>query len=166
MAKQAVLTVKLETTYELSDDFNGGTTRKANIDFEKTITLGDGVGADQFDLQWRDRRTVADGVPDDIDLAGVLLDGLGTTLTFVEIVAIIISKVSGTGPLEVGGDAAPLVNWVADGSDIINVGELLVLTKADAGGYGVTATTGDILQIANNGGDSVVYDIVVLGRGS
>ena len=58
------------------------------------------------------------------------------------------------------------MNWVSDSSDVIvlHAGGAFLLIAPDTTGYGVTATTGDILKIANSGPNvSVTYDIVIIG---
>ena len=68
----------------------------------------------------------------------------------------------------VGGAATnAFINWVGNATDIITVqpNGIFFLMNPTAGGYAVTAATGDILKIANSGaGTSVTYDIIIIGE--
>jgi phosphoserine phosphatase len=58
------------------------------------------------------------------------------------------------------------ITWTKAAGDGVNVkpGGILVLVAPNAAGYGVTAGTGDLLNIANSGaGTGVTYDIIVIG---
>lgn len=128
-------------------------------------TLQDGTAANKADLVWHDRRTL-DSTSEDLDLAGSLTDAFGNTVTFANIRAIAIkNRETDTGyDLAVGGAASnQFVNWVADSSDIVNIGpDGVFLLYSPVDGYDVTADTGDTLKI-DAGSNSVTYDIVVIG---
>lgn len=142
------------------------TTTKDVISQAFSNVFTNGTGDDAVDLIWHDQRTVTASSTDSLDLAGSLTDAFGNTLTFVEIKGIIIRAASGnTNDVQIGGNANPLVGWVADGSDIVVVkpGGIFCLT-APGTGHTVTASTGDVLDVANSaGGTSVTYDIIVIG---
>ena len=135
------------------------------VDFSHALTSGTGSGA--ADLMFSDTRTLTASSTENLDLAGVLTDAFGTALTFVTIKAIMIKASSAnTNNVLVGGAASnTFLNWVGDATDILVVkpgGTFLIV--APATGYAVTASTGDILKVANSSsGTSVVYDVVILG---
>jgi len=66
--------------------------------------------------------------------------------------------------LHVGGDAnaVPLFGAVADYQIVGPGGVLLLVNPTD--GWAVTATTGDIIEIANPGGNDIDCDVALLGR--
>lgn len=130
--------------------------------------LTSGTGANQADKVWSDTRTLAASGTENLDLAGVLADAFGATLTFVKVKAILVRAASGnTNDVLLGGHAsAAFVNWVSDATDVIVVrpGGLFLLVAPGASGYGVTATTGDLLKVTNSGGTTgVTYDVAILG---
>lgn len=134
----------------------------------KTLTLSDGTAADQASKLFADTRTIAASGTDALDLAGVLTDPLGTSLTFTKIKAIVIIAHPGnTNNVVVGGAASFAFSTpFGDATDKINIrpGGAFALFAPDLAGYAVTASTGDILQIANSSsGTEVTYDIVLVG---
>lgn len=129
-----------------------------------------GTGAGAADRIWHDQRTIAASGTDSLDLAGVLLDVFGATVTFARIRALVVQAASGnTNNVIVGGAAANgFITWVGAATHTVTVrpGGFLCLANGltDATGYAVTAATGDILQIANSGaGTSVTYDVILIG---
>lgn len=138
------------------------------LDLDISIPLGSGTGANQASILWSDQRTLAASATEDLDLAGVLLDAFGSTVTFARVKAIIVRAAAANSNVVVVGGAASngLVGWVADPTDKINVrpGGAFALFAPDATAYPVTAGTGDLLRIGNGGaGTSVTYDIVLIG---
>lgn len=133
-----------------------------------SISLGSGTGANQASNSFHDQRTLTASSSENLDLAGSLTNAFGTTLTFTKIKAIIIHAASSnTNNVLVGGAASnAFVNWVGDATDIITVrpGGTFILVAPDSTAYAVTASTGDILKVANSSsGTSVVYDITIIG---
>lgn len=135
---------------------------------KKVLQFLVGTGANQADMIWTDERTVTTGATDDIDLAGVLSNAFGATLTFAEIVGIIlVSDAANTTTLTIGAGTNPWITMFLATGDGIKVGPggVFVNFAPDASGLGaVTAGTGDILRITNSAGASATYKIVVLGR--
>lgn len=140
----------------------------APLSVVKNVMLANGTGANQADKVFSDQRTLTASATEDLDLAGVLTDAFGATITFARIKVIMVSaSSSNSNNVLVGGAAsAQFINWVSDPTDkvVIRPGGVLLLACSDATGYAVTATTGDLLRIGNSaGGTSVVYDIVLIG---
>lgn len=126
----------------------------------------DGTTADKADRIFHDTRTIAISGSDDLDLAGVLTDPFGATITFADVRLIFIAAaLANTNNLVVGGDAnALLFGGAAAHTVTVRPGGIFMLAARDATGYPVTAATGDILQIANSGaGTTVTYDVVIIG---
>lgn len=146
-------------------------TASAPLTLNKNVKLTDGSGLNQANLVFSDRRTIAASGSESLDLAGVLVDALGATLTFARVKALLVSAAAGnTNSVLVGGAASNAWATWADAADneiIVKPGGAFALIAPDASGYAVTASTGDILQIANSGsGTSVTYDIVIIGASS
>lgn len=139
-----------------------------NLSYAQSISITNGTGANQANMIFTDTRTLTASSSEDLDLAGGLTDAYGAAITFTKIKGIIVSASSNnTNNVIVGGDgSAAFVNWVGDATDTIVVrpGGTFALFAPDSTAYAVTATTGDILQIANSAGStSVTYDIIILG---
>ena len=104
-------------------------------------------------------------------MAGSLTNALGATVTFARIKAIVIaSAATNGGNIEIGGAAsAQFSSMFGDVSDklIVNPGGFVVLATPGATGYAVTATSADLLKIANaDSGASASYDIILIGATS
>ena len=132
-------------------------------------SLANGTAIDQADVLWHDRRTLAASTSEDLDLAGSLVSALtGAAVTFAKIKCIYIKNRASTAGyiLAVGGASSnQFVGWVANASDIVNIGPdgVMLLWNPSLAGYAVTASTGDLLKINNTGGGSLDYDIVLIG---
>ncbi len=138
------------------------------LDLTEAIPLTSGIGANQADRLFSDERTLAASGTENLDLAGVLTDAFGASLTFARIKGLMIkAAVANTNNVVVGGHAtAAFVNWVSDATDkiIVRPGGVFCLYAPDAIAYVVTATTADMLTIANSGaGTSVTYKIAIIG---
>lgn len=165
----AALTTKITinvTTTETATHDTGTPTFTSPQKFE--YTWASGTGANQADVLWSDTRTINASSSESLDLAGSLTNAFGATVTFAKVKAIIISAASAnTNNVQVGGAGSnDFVNWVANASDIVNVrpGGVFVLVSPDSTSYAVTASTGDILKIANSSsGTSVTYTITIIG---
>ncbi len=145
-------------------------TAQAQLSKSYTLDLANGTAAGQADRTFHDTRTLAASANEDLDLAGVLVDALGGSLTFARIKGLIVSAAaSNVNNVIVGGAASNgVVSFVGASTHTITLrpGATLALMAgaADATGYAVTAGTGDLLRIANSaGGSTVTYDIAVIG---
>src|SRR5688572_29561037 len=91
----------LDTTVSLTIQSNmvgtatSFSTPTANAARAYTLALTSGTGADQADKVFYAQRTITASANDDLDLAGVLTDPLGGTLTFVKVKAILIVAAAG-----------------------------------------------------------------------
>ena len=166
MSLEATITATLRATQTGSNDF-GGPSFTPRV--EKSVTFSDA------DILWVDERTVATGANDDVDLAGVLTDAFGATITAAELVAVMIINGPKTGSanttnLTIGAGSNPFVGFLGGTSPTIGPlkpGAVFMLASNDAAGIGtVTASTADILRITNSSGASATYQIAILGRTS
>jgi hypothetical protein len=125
-----------------------------------------GTATQQASKVWVSQRTLSASSSESLDLAGVLTDSFGATLTFATVKAVYVKAASGnTNNVEIGGAASNQVPLFKDVSDIVVVkpgGAFMWF--APGTGATVTAATGDILKAANSSsGTSVTYDIVIVG---
>jgi len=153
---------------ELTSALDLGSGRAAQS-LSRKMSLGNGTTAGNADRVWSDRRTLAASGTEDLDLAGVLLDAFGATVTFARIKGLIIAAADANANNVVVGAAAS-APWVtllgATHTLTLRPGAFVAVGTgaADATGYAVTATTADLLKIANSGaGTSVTYDIHIIG---
>jgi hypothetical protein len=145
-------------------------TAQAQLSKAYTVDLVNGTAAGQVDRTFHDQRTLAASVTEDLDLAGVLVDAFGATLTFARIKGLVVAaSASNVNNVIVGGAASNgFISWVGGAAHTLTLrpGAVMVLMAgaADTTGYAVTAATADLLRIANSGaGTSVTYDIAILG---
>lgn len=133
-----------------------------------TYVLTDGSGANQANKIFTDTRTLAASASETLDLAGSLADAFGATLTFTKVRGLVIAAdAANTNDVVVGGASSNgFVTPFGAATDKVKVkpGGLLVLVAPDVNGYAVTASTGDLLQVANSSsGTGVNYTVFVIG---
>lgn len=143
-------------------------TNVLHIEEVAAVGFTNGSGANQAADLYAASRTVALSANDDIDLSGVLLNNLGTTLAFTKIKAIRIRADSANpgdllvGPAAANGFLAPF-NAAADRVRVAP-GGVLELINPSAAGWAVTAGTADLLRVTNGSGSgSATYKIEILG---
>lgn len=136
----------------------------------EVIDLGSGTGAGRADKAFHDRRVLAASASESLDLAGGLTDAFGAAITFARVKAIlVVAAAANVNNVVVGGAGSNA--WAtpfADATDkaVLRPGMqwLIAAGEEDATGLGVTAATGDLLQVANSGaGTPITYDIVLIG---
>lgn len=137
------------------------------LDYTFRITLTSGVGADQADMLWHDKRTLTASATENLDLAGVLVNGLGDTQTFARIKAIIVAADRGnTNNVNVTRPAAngvPLFLAASDGIPVLP-GGVFMWAAPNATAVPVTGGTGDLLTFTNSAGVTpVTYDVIIIG---
>lgn len=146
------------------------TSASAPVNFSRAVALGSGTGAGKADRMWTDRRQIAASGTDDLDLVGTaLLDPFGAVVTFTRIKGLFISADhANTNDLVIGAAASnPWVGLLnAAGTFKLKPGgsAAFIAGVEDATAWATTATTGDLLRVANGAAGSVVnYDIVIIG---
>ena len=128
------------------------------MSIKKAFPWASGTGANQALKLWSDQRTVA--TTESLDLAGVLVDPFGVTLTFatVKLMYFFAAVANGTN-LSIGGGNWSA--WTGAAGDLVLLppGGVFMLTAPGAG-FTVTATSADILTVA---GTNALYDVVIIG---
>lgn len=167
MSLSASLRMQLAATLTAVQDLGNPSAPK---NASKTSKWSDGTAVGQANLIFADTRTLAASATEDLDLAGVLTDPLGTTLTFARVKGLYVAAAAAnTNTVVMSRPAANgLASLFSAASDaiILRPGAWMALAvgDADATGYAVTAGTADLLTFTNGGaGTSVTYDVVIIG---
>lgn len=164
-ASRATIYGGISAVYQGLQDL-GAVEYQMSKDDDTSLTAG--VGTNQYDILWSDTRTLTASATEDLDIRGTaLIDAFGTSVAMVKVVAVlIIADSTNTNNVVVGNDAASVqlgFGAITHTWAIPPGGRFLV--TAPASGWAVTATTADIIQVANSAGStSVTYKIKVLGR--
>jgi hypothetical protein len=161
----ADLTTRVQGTY--SGTATDAGTAVFPFDLKAFNQLSAGTGAGKGDKLYFATRTLAASASENLDLAGVLADPLGATLTFGHVKAImIVASAANTNNVNVGGHAsAAFVGPFADATDILSIppGGSVLLVHPGAG-WAVTATTADMVKVANSSsGTGVSYSVLLAG---
>ncbi len=138
----------------------------SQIRHKKSFTAGTAAG--QIDEIWRDQRTVINGANDDLDLTALQTTRLGgtTTVNFARIKLIYIENLAtnvarvltvGSGPQTFVGPFGGTAHTVSVPAE----SPLILVNRGD--GWTVTNASADTLRIANSSGDSITYNILLLG---
>ncbi len=110
--------------------------------------------------------TIAASTDLDIDLAGTLTSGEGSSATFSKIYGIVLRNLeTTTGKKVTLGGGGNFHAWAGAQSHEINTGPnglITILNPTD--GYTVTATTADILRIRNTGLSSIQVRLALIGK--
>lgn len=163
-ALTASLALMLSAAYTKPLDLGAAS---APLKFTPSYNFTDGTGANQARILFSATRTLAASATEDLDLAGVLLDAFGDTVTIDKVKALIVTAAPGnTNNVLVGGAASAQASpWFGDVTDkvVVRPGGLFAVVAPDATGYDITATSADLLKIANSSsGTPVTYTIVIL----
>lgn len=131
------------------------------------LNLTDGSGAGQANKIYAVER-ILPGASEDLDLNGVLTDALGATLSVTRIVAIAIVNVSTANTITIGNATSNAWATLLNSTGTLTLRpstasskSFVLIAAADATGYVVTASTGDILKVAGTSGQS--YQILFFG---
>lgn len=163
MSLQTSILVDIAATLTGSLDLEALSSRLGQ---QVSVDLDDGSGASQANKIWSDRRTLAAGASETLDLDGQT-GAFGTTVAFATIKVVLIrSLTANTTALTVG--AAASNGWVgpfgaAANTVSIGAGGLMLLVNPTSVGMPVVASTGDQLKIANGAGAAATYDIILIG---
>lgn len=165
MSLTAKLLVEFTADQEGSNDF-GGPSFEPKL--RRLMNFASGTGADQADIVFADERTLAASATEDLDLAGVLADAFGATITAVEVVGIIVEADAANTNNVVVGDATSPVPIFGGTNPTVSVkpGGIFVLFAPNASGqFTVGAGSTDDLKITNSSsGTGVTYRIAILAR--
>lgn len=126
----------------------------------QVVDVATGTSDGQMDRAYSTAGT-ASSTPTDIDLTGSLSSALGSA-NFVDVSLIMIKNTGSTTTLRIGGDANFLALFGAAADFLLLPAGGCICWYAPAG-IGVTATTGDILQLDTASG-TTTYQAVIGGR--
>jgi hypothetical protein len=139
-----------------------------NIDYPKVLSWPNGVVINTADKVFAKSDTVSSGSPKTYDVSGGITDAFGNSLTLAKVTAIAVFNNSTTVGeiLSIGAGSNPLLNWVIATGDGVKVGPggFFAIADPSLAAFGVTAGTGDVLQVAVAAGTNVPFDIVIVGR--
>ena len=135
----------------------------------EVVSWTNGTGSNQADRLYYGERTLATSTSETLDLAGVLADIYGNTLTFAKVHVIAVKNMNTTAAkLEIGPNSTNGFGtngfWAAaNDRDIVNInGGVLVLYSP--AGVAVTASTADLLYVNNASAvNALTYRIAILG---
>jgi hypothetical protein len=141
--------------------------RASSLEVAKTLNIANGVAANQCDLLWSDERSVgASPAAEDLDLAAVLADVFGSTLTFVKLKFLYMEALAtNVGNLGVTRPAngVPFLLASGDGFSLPPGAFILMGAPGLAGISNIVPDTGDLLHVANGGAQANSYKIALLG---
>jgi hypothetical protein len=132
------------------------------------FSLTYGTGNLQAQSWWSDKRTVAAGATDSIDLNGALTGPLGASVAFTSarVIIIAIDTPDGTKLLRVGPqnvtNAAQLGFGGVGAQAYLETDTFCVLPRP-YGGWTITPATADLLPVKNPTGVSIDYYVWILG---
>jgi hypothetical protein len=170
MSLNTRLEVLLQATQTAPQDL-GSASFPATI--RRSLNLVDGAAAGKANRFFSDTRTIAASGSESLDLAGTLADAFGVTITLARVKLLYVAAAdANVNNVVIGGVASN--GWITpfgDATDklVLRPGAFVLLAagRADATGYAVTASTGDLLQVANSGsGTPVTYTIAIIGAAS
>lgn len=167
--------ISLEMLFQFTETADMGGVPRDTLDYSKRIQLATGTAAGQADVLFYDQRSINASSSEDLDLAGVLIDNQGNTVTFAKIKGIVVvaapkdpNATQNTNNVVVGAAAATA--WAAllgaTGTATLRPGTTFAVFagQSDATGYAVAGGSTDLLKIANSGaGTSVTYQIILFG---
>lgn len=140
-------------------------------DFSETITSAftNGTNAAQATVEYHDTHTLTNGASVELDLAGVLTNGIGQTVTFAKVRGMLVHNQGtnvATDVLVVGGtNAATWDGWTTAAASTFKVGpggyDLKV--NPSLAGFAVAATTGDKIKFTNSGSNTMSFDLRLWG---
>ena len=132
--------------------------------------LSDGTGAAQADKIWHDSRSLAASSADALDLTSLTqsIHGSTVTIAFAKIKAILIHNLATTPGEDLlldssvtNGILTPFNGSATSKVEVPADSPLLLVNRQS--GWAVTAGTGDVLRIVNDGVGSIDYKIVLVG---
>lgn len=159
--------IKVDATAVLTGSPDMGS-NSATLSLSYARDLSSGTATGQADLVFTDSNTLAASGTIDYDLAGSLLTALGAAFLPARIKAIVLEADAGnTNNVVLGGAAsAQFVGPFGATTHTVAVppGGAISMVAPGTTGWPVTATTADLLRVANSGGTTgVTYKILIIG---
>ena len=138
---------------------------------QKDVHTGQGTSVTPSDanILYHTKVTITGSGSSTFDLSGALTNALGNAAVFSKVYAIKIENLATTTGknIRVGnaGTGTGFYTWADAETSYVTVGASGVFLLASCvDGYAVTATTGDILKLANPGGSSIDVEVTILGK--
>lgn len=162
MSLATSVNVIISASYSLALDL---VTKNATLSKTYPLALDTGTGLSQADVIFSDTRSTA--ATDSLDMVGGgLLDNLGNVWAPARIKGlIVVAAAANTGNVLLRRPAAAtgVPFFTAAGDEVpIHPGGMVIVWAPSAAGYVVTASTGDIIEVAASAG-TVTYDIIIIG---
>jgi hypothetical protein len=132
-------------------------------------SLADGSGLDAANLYYAPATyTITTGADQDIDLSSAAVNGIGQTVAFTKIKAILIHNTTETAGYEIkvgGAPSNPFISWLMASGDGVKIGPngVMCLWNPSLAGYATAAGSSDILRINNPNAGSVVVKVLIVG---
>jgi hypothetical protein len=163
MAITGQVGINVQLTDTRAGDIETGSVKSAML---QAWNVAAGVGANQADVLFSDKRTLGSGANEDLDVSGAL-SGLFGAAVFVKVKAVaIVAAIANTTVLTVSRPAAnglPLFGAASDALAGLKPGGGFLFWDPSAAGIAVAAGTADLLNIANAAGASADYYVLILG---
>ena len=163
MPLEATVSVSIKSALSAALDLS---TPKDNLFKKFSQAFADGSGANRASNIFHDKRTLASGANEDLDLAASLTNALGQAAVFTKLKALLVySRPTNTTNLTVSRPASngvPIFSAAGDAL-VLKPGAMFLFTDPSLAGVTVTASTGDLINVANAAGASADYDIVAIG---
>lgn len=125
-----------------------------------------GTGVNQVDKIFADQRSLASGATEDLDLVGTALtDPFGVTVSFTKVKGVFLAaSANNTTNLTIGNGTNPFVGPFGAGTHSLQLqpGGMIWLFAPHTG-WTPTATTADILKVANAAGATATYNVTIIG---
>ncbi|WP_395109784.1 hypothetical protein [Actinomadura sp. SCN-SB] len=164
MALTSRVSVELAAVLTGTADFGAPSSR---VNISQQLDLASGTGAGKADKIWSDRRTIAASDSEELDLAGSLTDVFGGTITLATVKVLYVkAAASNTNDVVLGAAAENAWDTLLGdaGTVTLRPGAVFLVAATSANPWGVTASSADLLKVANSSsGSSVSYDIAVVG---
>lgn len=163
----SVLTGQIDINVAARRKITGGlSTPTEDLAYAIALTLENGTGVNQAQYFYNATLAFSISTPQTLDVFGSLVDGLGVTMNFATVRAIIIKNKSETAGqiLTVGGAASnQFAGMFSDVSDKLVIrpgGTAILLAPRD--GYTVTTGTADQLKF-DPGAAAFSADVIIIG---
>lgn len=142
-----------------------------SVDATPTLSISDaftnGTGANKIEAAIIKADSIAASDTEDIDLAGVIADPAGDTVTMTKVKGFLIKNTSTSGDgISIGGT---FISWLGAAGDLVKLpaGASLMVSNPSADGYAVTAGSADIITLTNlDALNAQTYEIEVIGETS
>jgi hypothetical protein len=159
--------VRMTTQWAYSNGLSPGASI-SNDKVDYLASFAQGTGAGQADTLYVTYGTLSGSGTLNVDLNGAVSDFFGNTVAMARLKSMQVSLLSTTSATSilVGNGTNPFINWVGSSTCTVRVrnGGCLCLCAVDATAYAVTASTGDILKIANEDSVNVAtYQLAFIG---